>query len=250
MELSKRLSVVAGAVTPGNRVADIGTDHGYVPIYLLKKGNCPFAIAMDVNRGPLERAKEHIQKEGLSDVIQTRLSNGLEKLHPGEVDTIVIAGMGGDLICRILSAAPQVLKHCRELILQPQSEWFKVRHFLHAHGYKIEKEWFLKEDGKYYVILRAQAVKKEGSGDENTRKTLSYEDEFSYEYGRYLLDERNPVLLEYLKKEAEKKENIASAMEKTLEENDSPSEEKRKQRICQLKKEAADIRQALNEMEI
>ena len=102
MELSKRLKTVAAAVTPGHRVADVGTDHGYIPIYLVERGLCPAACAMDVNRGPLARAEEHIRQEGLSDRIGVRLSDGLEKLSPEETDTVVISGMGGELICRIL----------------------------------------------------------------------------------------------------------------------------------------------------
>ena len=156
MELSIRLKTVAEAVTPGNRVADIGTDHGYVPIYLVKNNLSPGGIAMDVNKGPLEKAKEHIRAEKLSGKIATRLGNGLAPLEPGETDTVVIAGMGGDLICKILKAKPEFLIEGKELILQPQSEWFKVRQILKEYRYQIEKEWFLKEDGKYYVIIKAE----------------------------------------------------------------------------------------------
>ena len=156
MELSIRLKTVAEAVTPGNRVADIGTDHGYVPIYLVKNNLSPGGIAMDMNKGPLEKAKEHIRAEKLSGKIATRLGNGLAPLEPGETDTVVIAGMGGDLICKILKAKPEFLIEGKELILQPQSEWFKVRQILKEYRYQIEKEWFLKEDGKYYVIIKAE----------------------------------------------------------------------------------------------
>ena len=90
MELSKRLQTVANAVTPGSRVADVGTDHGYVPIYLVERGLCPEAIAMDVNEGPLARAEEHIRAEGLSDRIQTRKSDGLAALAPEETDAVVV----------------------------------------------------------------------------------------------------------------------------------------------------------------
>lgn len=155
MELSKRLQTVANAVTPGSRVADVGTDHGYVPIYLVERGLCPGAIAMDVNEGPLARAEEHIRAEGLSDRIQTRKSDGLAALAPEETDAVVIAGMGGALMCRILQDATAFLEAGRELILQPQSEWFKVRRLLSASGYRITQEWFLEEEGKYYVVIKA-----------------------------------------------------------------------------------------------
>ena len=104
MELSIRLKTVAEAVTKGNRVADVGTDHGYVPIYLVKNNLSPAGIAMDVNKGPLEKAQEHIREEKIGGKIATRLGNGLAPLEPGETDTVIIAGMGGDLICKILKA--------------------------------------------------------------------------------------------------------------------------------------------------
>ena len=156
MELSIRLKTVAEAVTKGNRVADVGTDHGYVPIYLVKNDLSPAGIAMDVNKGPLEKAQEHIREEKLGGKIATRLGNGLAPLEPGETDTVIIAGMGGDLICKILKAKPEFLIEGKEFILQPQSEWFKVRRLLKEYRYQIEKEWFLKEDGKYYVIIKAE----------------------------------------------------------------------------------------------
>ena len=202
MDISKRLKAVAHAVTPGKILADIGTDHGYVPIYLVKKGSCPKAIAMDVNQGPLERAKEHILKEGLEERIQTRRSNGMDKLEAGEAESIVIAGMGGDLTSRILQAGKDILSQGVELILQPQSEWFKVRHTLHHMGYRITEEWFLKDAGKYYLIIKAMP------GQE------SYASESAYAYGACLHSECKAVYEEYLNREIKKREEIASAMRK------------------------------------
>ena len=103
MILSDRLSAAASMITPGNRLADIGTDHGFVPIDLVRRRIIPSAIAMDVNRGPLERAREHIEEAGLEGLIQTRLSDGLQALEEGEADSVLIAGMGGALTVRILS---------------------------------------------------------------------------------------------------------------------------------------------------
>ena len=111
---------------------------------------------MDVNKGPLEKAQEHIREEKIGGKIATRLGNGLAPLEPGETDTVIIAGMGGDLICKILKAKPEFLIEGKEFILQPQSEWFKIRRLLKEYRYQIEKEWFLKEDGKYYVIIKAE----------------------------------------------------------------------------------------------
>ena len=103
MELSKRLAAIAGLVTEGAAIADVGTDHGYVPIYLAETGKCERVIAMDVNSGPLERALGHIREHGLEQRIETRLSDGLKGLNAREADTMIAAGMGGGLIIRILS---------------------------------------------------------------------------------------------------------------------------------------------------
>ena len=100
--LSIRMQAVADLVSDGMRIADIGTDHGFVPIALVSAGRCPYAVAADVRRGPLSHAAENIRKYGLSEVIETRLSDGLEKIKPGEADSIIIAGMGGMLMIRIL----------------------------------------------------------------------------------------------------------------------------------------------------
>ena len=234
MELSIRLKTVAEAVTPGNRVADIGTDHGYVPIYLVKNNLSPGGIAMDVNKGPLEKAKEHIRAEKLSGKIATRLGNGLAPLEPGETDTVVIAGMGGDLICKILKAKPEFLIEGKELILQPQSEWFKVRQILKEYRYQIEKEWFLKEDGKYYVIIKAEPgwmqpqrmkhkqpsiheyMKEIADIPENQTVAKAEMEEIYEQYGRYLIETKNSVLIEYLEKEIAKKEQIAADLKQSI----------------------------------
>ena len=214
MELSKRLSAVAGEVTRGNVLADVGTDHGYIPIYLLEKGIVPRAIAMDVNQGPLDRAKEHMEEHGLEAVMETRLSNGLERLEAKEADSIVIAGMGGALMADILDRGQHVIGAGKELILQPQSEIFKVRHFLHEHGYRIEKEIILQEEGKYYFILKALP------GEEH------FPEEYLYEHGEYLLKNKDALMLEYLKKEIDKYQ----AIWENLKEKDSQAAmERRKQ---------------------
>ena len=122
MQLSKRLSAVAEFVTPGGCLVDVGTDHGYVPIALLEQKKISSAIAMDVNRGPLERAREHITQYNMGDYIETRLSDGLHALRAGEGDSLLIAGMGGGLTIRILSEGEPLLSGFRELILEPQSD--------------------------------------------------------------------------------------------------------------------------------
>ena len=125
MELSKRLYAVASLVTEGASVADIGTDHGYIPIYLMKEGIASKVIALDINKGPLERARLHIVGNGLKGQIETRLSDGLCKVMPGEVDTMIAAGMGGALVIKILTEGKKVVDSLTACILQPQSEIWK-----------------------------------------------------------------------------------------------------------------------------
>ena len=137
IRLSRRMKAVASMVTAGYTLCDVGTDHGCVPIALVQGNIIPKAIAVDINKGPLERANEHIRANGLTEKITTRLSNGLEAIHDGEVDSIVIAGMGGELVIHILTAGETVCRSAKELILQPQSEVSKVREYVRNTGYKI-----------------------------------------------------------------------------------------------------------------
>ena len=154
MQLSQRLSSVASMVTAGNCLADVGTDHGYVPIYLYERNIIPRAIAMDVNKGPLERAALHIAESGMKEAIETRLSDGLTALKPGEADSVVIAGMGGELIANILEAAPWTKDPCYTLILQPQSSGNDLRRRLCQMGYAIETEALEEEGGYLYNLLK------------------------------------------------------------------------------------------------
>lgn len=192
MKLSKRLMNVASFVSEGSNIADIGTDHGYVPIYLVKKNLVKNAFALDVRKGPLERAEVHIREEGLEDRIQTRLSDGMEKLQPGEADAIIIAGMGGELIVKILSEGRRLFPSIRELILSPQSELEKVRQYLQKNDFSIIKETMVLEDGKYYTIMKA------------VRGSMKEQSPIELKYGRYLLDEKNPVLIQYLNEKKKK----------------------------------------------
>lgn len=186
MQLSKRLEAVAAMVTEGNRLADIGCDHAHTSIYLAERGRIPSGIAMDINQGPLERAEENIRRYGFSEKIQTRLSDGAQKLLPGEADTILISGMGGSLMVKILSDSRRVVETAKELVLQPQSDIGSVRHYIHTLGFCIAEEFMLTEDGKHYTGIRA--VK----GEE------AYDKEIFYRYGKLLLEEKNPVLKEFL----------------------------------------------------
>jgi len=191
MQLSKRLLTIADMVTKGNRVVDVGTDHGYIPIYLIKNKRIPNAIAMDIGKGPLERAKTNIQKENLELYIETRLSDGVQALYAKEADTMIIAGMGGGLVKKIIEEGREVLKTVREYILQPQSDIEMVRKYLEQEEYTIKEERMVLEDGKFYPIMRVC------SGIEK------YKREIYYKYGKILLEEKNDILYLFLKKELE-----------------------------------------------
>ena len=135
MILSKRLLTIASFVPPGGRVADVGTDHGYIPIYLVKNELAVSAIAMDVRSGPLSRAAEHVAEYGLSDRIELRLSDGLDALGAGEADTVVISGLGGPLMMDILERGRQTAETVNCFVLSPQSDIPGVRVFLREkHG--------------------------------------------------------------------------------------------------------------------
>ena len=209
MQLSKRLRAAAGMVTKGNIVADIGCDHAYTSIYLCKEGIAPRVIAMDVNKGPLQGARTHVEQAGLSEQIDIRLSDGLQKLVPGEADTVLLCGMGGLLMIKILSDYPEATASVKELVLQPQSEVGEVRHFLHRQGYRITKEHMLKEDGKFYVMMRAVPC----------TEPETYETECDYVYGKLLLEEKDEVLLEFLQREHRLRSDVLVALERQDTEN-------------------------------
>lgn len=197
-------------VSTGQTLADVGCDHGYLPIWLIRHGRMQRAIAMDINEGPLQRAKEHIAQESLGAYIQTRLSNGLEKLAPGEADAVVIAGMGGNLTIDILKRGESVVRGLDQLILEPQSELSGVRAYLREMNYLIEAEDLVLEDGKYYPILRVRP--KEASDITGFSKESGLSIAVLDAYGHCLLAARHPVLLQYLEKEQRQCEQILAGL--------------------------------------
>ncbi len=203
MKLSHRLETVASFVSEGSIAADIGTDHGYIPIYLVENGISPSAIAMDVRPGPLKRARDHIREHGLEGKIQTRLSDGLEKLLPGEADTVVIAGMGGELICRILERGRRLWEQVDEWVLSPQSELERTRFFLWENGFCIMDEAMVLEEGKYYTVM--QCARRDGHGTEIPAPA-------EVRYGPVLMKKKDPVLREFLEQEMKKLETIACSL--------------------------------------
>ena len=191
VRISDRLRTVAHMCEKGAVVADIGTDHGYLPIYLVQEGIAPSAIAMDLRKGPLDKAKKHICDNCLEDRIQTRLSDGLEKLSANEAD-IVTKGMN-------------VITRNTTLIVSPQSEVGDFRHFLVSQRLVVDDEKMLKEDGKYYFIIKCR------KSDENVYSEYS---ETQYQYGWKLLENKDKTLYEYLIKEKETNDGISNSLKK------------------------------------
>lgn len=220
MQLSKRLKAITEFVTPQSTVADIGCDHAYVSIYLIENQIAVHVIAMDINKGPMQRAKENIERYGYQDYIEVRLSDGAKELNPFEVDTMLIAGMGGALMVKILSDSPLATNACKELVLQPQSEVHLVRRYLHQIGYQIVEEAMLLDDGKYYVVLKAN------------KGTETYDNPTFYQYGKVLLESHNGVLKEYLFKEYTKLTNIIESLNR---ENSSRSRARMIELVEELK---------------
>ena len=201
VKMSSRLHKVADMITPGRIVADIGTDHGYIPIYEVLTGRADYAYACDVAEGPLGRARDNVSLYNVGDRVQTVLSdglNGLKVIKDNIPEAIVIAGMGGSLICRILADGSRVAAEAKELVLSPHSEWYEVRLFLQNNCYRIVDEDMLKEDGKYYVIMRA----------EHAGYVAEHLTDEELKFGPVLMKKRHPVLVDYLKKEKDTCEKI------------------------------------------
>lgn len=157
LELTPRLRQIAAWVRQGAHLADVGTDHAYLPVWLTLQGRVASAIASDLRRGPLDRAQETGRRYGVGDRITFRLGNGLAAVAPEECDTIVIAGMGGENIAQILAGAPWTADGRHTLLLQPQSRAEALRRFLAEHGYAIAREALVRDRGFLYPVIEAGA---------------------------------------------------------------------------------------------
>lgn len=250
INISERLKCVASLVNKGARVADIGTDHAYLPIYLVQNGISNKVYACDVRKEPLRRAKLHIDEYGLSDKITTQLCDGLKGINKGDVDTVTICGMGGKLMKNILKAGIDKLGDNTQLVLSAQSELRDFRKYLLETGIDIKSEHMLLEDGKYYFIFdcvyntqdeyylnvtniqqnniyeHAAAAsdihnnnihsndshKEDYDKEDNDKKKITAYAEEELRYGRYLLDNKSEVLYEYLNKELTSCNNIRNSL--------------------------------------
>lgn len=191
--LSNRLKQVVSEVKKGNIIADVGTDHGYVPIYLVKNSIAQKAIAADISKGSCDKAKTNISLYGLNDKIDVRCGNGLEIIKDSEIlDTIIISGMGGLLTIDVLKSNKNSVNNAKQLILQPQRDIEKVREYLHSINYRIINEEMLIESGKYYTIINA--IK--GSDEKYS--------ELEYYFGKFLLNKKSAVLKQFIDHEYKK----------------------------------------------
>ncbi len=250
INISERLKCVAGLVNKGARVADIGTDHAYLPIYLVQNEISNKVYACDVRKEPLRRAKLHIDEYGLSDKITTQLCDGLKGINKGDVDTVTICGMGGKLMKNILKAGIDKLGDNTQLVLSAQSELRDFRKYLLETGIDIKSEHMLLEDGKYYFIFDCvyntqdeyylnetniqqnniyehaavagdihnnnihnnDSHREDYDKEDNDKKKITAYAEEELRYGRYLLDNKSEVLYEYLNKELTSCNNIRNSL--------------------------------------
>ena len=201
--LSLRLKEIIRLCGSGKTIADVGCDHALVCISLVEDGKYEQAFAMDLRTGPLEAAAANAAAAGLSERISLRLSDGLRALRPGEAETILISGMGGDLIIRILEEGKECADRAERLVLGPQSHVPEVRRYLHSRGFALEDEIFLKDDGKYYSVLSAVHGGKENYSDTE------------YAFGRIPLLRRDGCLAEWL----EKRKKIINGILESLSDN-------------------------------
>lgn len=213
MNVSERIKTIVDEISH-KVLADIGTDHGYIPIYAYKTSKINSAIACDVNETPLLNAKSNISSHKISKYIQTRLGYGLIPIQAGEVETCTIAGMGGDLIINILDSSRELVRDFSQLILQPQSKIENVRRYIHDIGFKIVNEEFVEEAGKYYTVINS--VK-----GEEKKYTLA-----EYALGKILIEKRAPAFINHVNKENDKiksvvkrigKEEVTAATEEKIE---------------------------------
>lgn len=221
IKLTPRLQKIAEQVPIGSSVADIGTDHGYIPIYLLKNKISPFVIAGDINKKPLESAETNINKYGFSDKAETRLGSGLSVLNKGEIDTVIVAGMGGLLISDLLETSKEVVNRISTLILQPMQAQTELRKYLIHKGFTIEKDILVKEDHHIYEIIVA------------TPGIQEVADPIYYEIGFHINSNPKTLAMEFISRKIIATEQVIDNISKNASE---PSTEKLEEMGIKLKK--------------
>lgn len=237
VELSERMQAVASLVSKTGTAADVGCDHGYVAIWLVQNQICDRVIAMDVNKGPLERAKENIQTYGLAQYIETRLSNGTQALKIGEIDSLVCAGMGGKLMIQILSDGADKVSAMKELILQPQSELQEMRRYLREQGMSIMEEDMVRDEDKFYPMMKVAV-----SGGSMRTIEDAWQQQMEDTYGPCLLKQSHPILKQYLLK----RRDICQSIQEQLLKDQQPNE-RQIARADEMAQEMRDIEAVLEQ---
>lgn len=203
MKLTARLAAAASLIPKGSVIADIGTDHAYIPVFVCENDICPHAIAADIGKGPLQAAISHVRGSGLTDKIYCRLGDGLTCLQPGEADGAVLCGMGGPLMVKILSQSYALWQSLSFAILQPQSEAGTLRRYLYAEGWHIEAEKLVIDGHRFYEMMRAVPGKADPLPD------------WLYEIGPLNWQRRDPLLQRKIALLLDKKEHILQGLQKS-----------------------------------
>ncbi len=196
VKLSDRLSTIAGKIHVGETIADIGTDHGLLPIFLYENAISPFVVLIDINKGPLEKAQENILRYAKHHSFDLRLGSGLEPLNAGEVDVVVIAGMGGLLMCEILEKDFSKTKTYRKFIFQPRNAPEKLKKWLLLHGFQITDETLVKEGRFFCEIIMAQQAQEDL--DISSSRIDEMESQLELEVNPLLFEKNDPLLESYI----------------------------------------------------
>lgn len=226
LNISERLARIASHVPQGAKMADIGSDHAYLPLHLAQKGQIASAIAGELNEGPFRGAERNVRSRGYSDRITVRKGNGLAVIEPGEVDVITVAGMGGGTIREILSAGEEKLAGVQRLVLSPQGDSEGLRRWLGEHGWKILDEEMLVEDEKMYEIVVAE------------RGEMAVDDRNAMEFGPILLAQKHPLIADRVDYELGK---IRLALE-GLEKAKGDSGEQRRQELLARRQQLEEVK--------
>lgn len=204
MKLSARLEKIVDLVGKDVRLADIGTDHGYIPIELLKSEKINYAILSDINKGPLENARKEIERQGLVNKTDLRLGSGLEVLDTNEVDQVIIAGMGGILISDLIEKKLDLCKKLDKMILQPMQAQEDLREYLNMRGFYIIEEHLVKEDFRLYEIMEVVY-----------RGKVEEIDPIYYEIPIRLIEKKDPLLGALLEKKLRENRSILEKLDKS-----------------------------------
>lgn len=230
MKLSNRLQAIANFVPKNTIVGDIGTDHGYIPVDLINEGIAKKVIASDISRNSLEKIIQYVKLEGYKKDIDTRLGDGLDVIKPFEIDTLVIAGMGGLLIREILDKDKETRDSITHFILQANVASKELREYLYENNFEIIDEKLIKEEGQFYEIIYA-------------KKGKFYVDEPIYfEIGEKLVENKDPLLKEFINNKIKKSIKIIGELE-------DKETEKAKERYGELMEYIERLRGVLEKVE-